>query len=194
MGRVNTLFPPPFSLSSAPSIRAPRLACNAAHERGCKEGERACKLCLHALSPACRVAPTCAHPRHVCGGALFSPPSARGVRATPPLCANGECRAAPKRYVPPTFRHRPRSVRQNNECRTRRSSPFPPPFHAQAGASSPQQGTESRRAPQPPLMHASGAHERGWGWGDAPFPYPRLRSEGAVGGPPREPADRKSVV
>ena len=137
---------------------------------------------MHALSPACHMAPTCMHPHHMCRGALFSPPSVCRVHATLPLCANGECRVAPKRYTPPTFCHHPHSVRQNNECRTHHSSPFPPPFHAQVGASSPQQGTESCCMPQPSLMHASGAHEWGWGWGDAPFlPVPPFALGGCGG-------------
>ena len=169
-GKSKHPLPAPSSLSSAPSIRAPRLACNAAHERGCKEGERACKHSLHALSPACHVAPTCAHPCHVCRGALFSPPSARRVRATPPLCANRECRAAPKRYAPPTFHHRPRSVRQNNEHRTRCSSPFPPLFHAQAGASSPQQARKAAMCHNP--CSCTRAEHMNGGGGMPPSPTP----------------------
>ena len=169
-GKSKHPLPTPSALSSAPSIHAPHLACNMAHERGCKEGERACKLCLHALSPACCMAPTCAHPRHVCGGALFSPPSVRGVCATLPLCANGECRVAPKRYTPPTFRHCPRSVRQNNEHRTCRSSPFPPPFHAQAGASSPQQAWKAAACHNP--RSCTRAEHMNGGGGMPPSPTP----------------------
>ena len=101
VGRVNTLFPPPPSLSSASSMCPPILRATR-HTNRSKEGERACKLCLHALSPACHVAPTCVHPCHMCGGALFPPPSTHRVHA-PPLCANRVCRAAPKRYTPPHF-------------------------------------------------------------------------------------------
>ena len=169
-GKSKHPLPAPSSLSSAPSIHAPHLACNMAHERGCKEGERACKHSLHALSPACCMAPTCAHPHHVCGGALFSPPSACGVRATLPLCANGECRAAPKRYTPPTFRHCPRSVRQNNKHRTCRSSPFPPPFHAQAGASSPQQAWKAAACHNP--RSCTQAEHMNGGGGMPPSPTP----------------------
>ena len=39
-------------------------------------------------------------PRTLSGGALFPPPFTRGVCATPPLCANGECRAARKGTPP----------------------------------------------------------------------------------------------
>ena len=125
-GKSKHPLPAPSSLSSAPSTRPPILRATR-RTNGSKEGERACKLCLHALSPACRVAPTCARPRHMCGGALFPPPSARRVRA-PPLCANGVCRH-PKGTHPPTFRHSLPLIGQNNERRTRRRSPFPPPLY-----------------------------------------------------------------
>ena len=111
-----------------------------------------------------------AHTPATCAGVPSSPPSARRVRATPPLCANGECRAAPKRYAPPTFHHRPRSVRQNNEHRTRCSSPFPPLFHAQAGASSPQQARKAAACHNP--CSCTQAEHMNGGGGMPPSPTP----------------------
>jgi hypothetical protein len=128
-------------------------------------------MCLHAPSPLAawphQCAPRCppCAPRVLGGGALFPPPSACGVRPAPPLCANGECRAARKRYAPPPSAPRPRSVEQDNaSAGPPRAAPLiPPPFtherghrlrhHSHHGAQK-----RGRGAPPPALLRP--AHAR----------------------------------
>ena len=85
-------------------------------------------VCLHPHPLLLRVPRLCAppwrppsSPRTLSGGALFPPPFTRGVCATPPLCANGECRAArkgtPPRYAPLPW---PRLAEQEGERSDRR--------------------------------------------------------------------------
>ena len=175
VGRVNTLFPPPPSLSSASSMCPPILRATL-HTNRSKEGERACKHSWHALSPACRVAPTCARPRHMCGGPCSLPLPRAGF--APRLCAQTGCVGRhPKGTHPsPLFATRPHSSDKTMSAGLAAAPPSHPRFTSggiactSTGHGKPARGTTP--APCVPLTHASRAHERGWGWGMPPSPTP----------------------
>ena len=92
-------------------------------------------VCLHAPSPSCRVAPTCAHPRYICGGILSLPFCARVSRR--PTCVQMGNVGSPKGTHSPHFSpHAPTLSLTGQRAQDPPPLPLPAPFYVQTGASS----------------------------------------------------------
>ena len=106
------------------------------------------------------------------GGCTISSPLPRGVCATPPRCANGECRAAHK-GTPSPFRPCPRSGRTGRGAQD--PLPHPPLSRPRlcinGGSFAPQPGTRTRaRGTAPRPLRAAHPSERGTQTGGGPPP------------------------
>ena len=160
-------------------------------------------VCLHPHPLLLRVPRLCAppwrppsSPRTLSGGALFPPPFTRGVCATPPLCANGECRAARKGTPPSLGPAQPNRTANATIAATAASAPpcpcervgekAAPPFGRGPGEARKRRrmgGGAASRAPLPPFAY--GGATQTLRAGCPPFtllPYP-MRLNGAAHNP-----------
>ena len=142
---------PPLPPSST-HCRPPPPACNAACERGFKEGRGSVNTVCVPPPPLAAWFPPVRPP--------VAPRPMRVGCATPPLCANGECSAAHK-GTPPPFPPLP-PLRSN---RTPSAGPLPhPPCRPRlcinGGSFAPQPGMETRVRGTTPL--ASRSPKRAW--------------------------------